>query len=121
MDFLTGSTFPLTLVRRKVTITPGSLDEYLYHLRHGNWLSFWGHTNTLPAANTLTGVNLTPREARPAVTLNERYFPILYGKVFQHCWLLSPEYKPGFRPQIGQEVDTNEILGWQVLHLEWLC
>ena len=121
MDFLTGSTFPLSLVRRKVMIAPGSIEEYLYLLKHGNWLSFWGHSNTLAIANQLTGVDLSPKEARPALSLNDQDFPALYGKEFRHCWILSPDYSVGFRPQIGQEVEAKDIQGWQVLHMEWVC
>ncbi len=34
-------------------------------------------------------------------------------------WLLSPAYREGFRPRIGDEVSPEQITGWQVLRLEY--
>jgi hypothetical protein len=35
------------------------------------------------------------------------------------CWVLSPDYPPGFRPAIGEEVTDDKIIGWQVLKIKW--
>lgn len=118
-NFLTGSTFPLSLIRRPVTIEPASFEDFLTALRSAQWASFWGHANTLQLANRLTGVDLTPQTERPAVTLSPEGFPQLYGKVYHQCWVLSPDYVPGYRPAIGQEVQLENIIGWQVLKLTW--
>ena len=119
MAFLTGSTFPLSLIRRSVRIEPVTLEAYRRHLFLETWSSFWGHQNTLSCANALTGVDLTPRIERPAVILNRDGFPTLNGIEYRDCWVLSPEYRPGFRPAIGQEVQASDILGWQVLRIQW--
>ncbi len=31
----------------------------------------------------------------------------------------SPDYTPGFRPAIGEEVTPEQISGWQILRLFW--
>ncbi len=119
IPFLTGSTFPLSLIRRRVVIETASLEEYLRRLQTGEWTSFWGHTNTLALANALTGVDLTPKTARPALLLNQENFPTLDGREYRECWVMSPDYRPGFRPVIGQEVLPDEIQGWQILRMQW--
>ena len=117
--FLTGNTFPMTLVRRRVVIEPRTLEEYRAKLAGGGWESYWGHENTLEVAQAVCGQALRPREPRPAVTLDASGYPTLYGEVFRECWVLSPEYAPGFRPALGVEVSANQILGWQVLRILW--
>lgn len=81
--------------------------------------SFWGHENTRAAAESVLGVSLLPRAPRPAMTLSPDMRPMLYGEVFDTCWLLSPDYREGFRPAIGQEVGLDQIEGWHVLKLTW--
>ncbi len=117
--FLTGNSFPLGLVRRRVVIEPVSLEEYRARLSAGGWESYWGHENTLAAARAVCGVDLRPREARPAVTLDADGYPSLYGETYRECWVLSPEYEPGFRPALGEEVPAERILRWQVLVIRW--
>ena len=119
MAFLTGSTFPLSLIRRPVVIEPASLEDYVHKLRSEAWESFWGHENTLPLAKELVGGELTPRTERPAVRLSADGYPELYGQSYRECWILSPEYKPGYRPAIGVEVQAEDIIGWQVLKITW--
>jgi hypothetical protein len=116
---LIGSAFPLTLIRRRVVITPCSLETVRDELRARPFVSFWGHDNTLVAAHSLLGIDLKPREERPAVTLNTEQFPTLYGQVFTECLILSPNYIPGFRPKIGEEVGKEKITGWQALRIVW--
>jgi hypothetical protein len=57
---------------------------------------------------------------RPAITLSDDNFPQLDGSTFEECWVFSPDYKAGFRPKIGQEVEEKNIIGWQVLKIRWL-
>lgn len=115
---LLGNTFPLTLVRRPVRIEPRTVEELRKEVSARGVASFWGHTNTLEAARKFLGFDSTPATARPALTLNSALLPCLDGQSFDEVWLLSPDYAPGFRPQIGQEVPADAIIGWQVLCLD---
>ena len=119
MPFLTGNTFPLSLIRRPVLIEPETMENYMYRLRTDAWESFWGHANTLSLASRMMGCDLTPKESRPAVQLSPEGFPKLYGQVYSECWILSPDYRQGFRPAIGAEVQSEDIVGWQVLKMTW--
>lgn len=117
--FLTGNSFPMSLIRRRVVIEPRTLAEYRGKLNDGGWESYWGHENTLSVAKAECGVDLRPREPRPAVTLDGEGYPCLYGESFRECWVLSPEYAPGFRPALGEEVSADKIECWQVLRIVW--
>ena len=44
---------------------------------------------------------------------------MLHGEVFDTCWVVSPDYVPGFRPPIGVEVTPEQITGWQILKVIW--
>ncbi len=117
---LIGSTFPLSLIRRRVLVEPASLGALRSKLVGRPVASFWGHANTTAAATALVGVDLTPREARPALGLSVEGLPMLGGVVFDECWVVSPDYVPGYRPAIGEEVPPGKITGWQVLRIRWL-
>lgn len=124
MSFLIGSTFPLSLIRHPVRIEPRPLDELKQRLRQDDWASFWGHENTVAAADSILGLGdlnktVRPQTERPALTLNENQQPILNGTSYTECWILSPDYAPGFRPQVGEEVTAEKIVGWQVLQIVW--
>ncbi len=119
MSFLVGSTFPLSLIRRRVVIMPALLDVFRKMLQERKWQSFWGHENTLAAAYQITGFDLRPAEARPAIRLNPSGYPELNGAEYRECWVLSPEYVPDYRPAIGEAVPADKILGWQVLRIIW--
>ena len=116
---LLGNAFPLSLIRRPVRIEPVSLDTLRRAIIARSVCSFWGHANTLTVAAKLLETDITPRDTRPAITLTDTYQPMLNGIVFDDCWILSPDYEPGFRPTIGQEVSETAIQGWQVLHITW--
>lgn len=116
---LLGSTYPLSLVRRPVRIAPASLDELRDEVARKEVFSFWGHLGTAEAARNTLGIDVLPATSRPALELTPEGLPSLHAKVFAECWILSPELPKGFRPGIGQEVPAEQILGWQVLKLEW--
>jgi hypothetical protein len=121
-QLLIGNTFPLTLIRRPVQITPVALSSLLTASRNKELFSFWGHMETLAAANAITGLNLTPRggeDCRPAITLSDRLFPVLNEIEFSDCWVLSPDYTKNIRPAVGKAVAIENISGWNVLHLTW--
>jgi hypothetical protein len=116
---LLGSTFPLSLVRRQVSIDPASLDELRAEVAVRPVASFWGHANSIAAANAMLGADVTPSTTRPALILDPEGFPSLDGVIFTECWVLSPEYVPGYRPAVGEEVAAVKIAGWQVLRMQW--
>ena len=82
-------------------------------------VSFWGHANTLVAVNAWLGIDLKPKTERPALCLSEDKLPQLDGMTHNTCYILSPDYRDGFRPAIGSEVDASDITGWQVLRICW--
>lgn len=116
---LLGSTFPMSLIRRRVMIAPAELEVLRKALQARGVASFWGHMSTLSAANGLLGVDVRPATDRPALRLADDGRPMLDGRVFDECWVLSPDYETGFRPALGEEVAPENIRGWQVLKMEW--
>ena len=116
---LIGNSFPLSLIRRSVHIVPVGRDELLAAIKGRQIASFWGHANTLAAANGWLGVDVTPKTERPALSLSLDKLPLLDGVEYHECFILSPDYRPGFRPAIGAEVDAADILGWQILKIIW--
>lgn len=116
---LIGSTFPLSLVRRRVVIEPLEQERVRLELQCRPFASFWGHVNTLAAANSMLGADVTPRTERPAVALDPNQFPALDGVSYRECFILSPDYAPGFRPKVGEELGPDKIAGWQALRMRW--
>ncbi|WP_395718808.1 hypothetical protein [Prosthecobacter sp.] len=112
---LLGNSYPLSLVRRRVVIEPRPLEELRTEIAARGLISFWGHANTLTVARHILGYDPTPPYNRPALTLDAECLPSLSGQSFDQVWLLSPDYRAGFRPEIGKEVGSEDILGWQVL------
>jgi len=114
---LVGNTFPSTLIRVPVVVIPRTVENLKVALEGDDVEvhSFWGHQNTLAAASSIAGVDLTPKSERPALTLNECGFPMLDGEEFSEVWVLNPNYVDGYRPAIGVEVQLYRITGWTVL------
>lgn len=82
-------------------------------------VSYWGHENTRHIAEGMLGVSLKPSTPRPALSLSADGRPMLADEVFSVCWVLSPDYKEGMRPKIGEEVSPDGIAGWQVVKISW--
>lgn len=116
---LIGNTFSLTLIRRPVKIMPYDLALLREALLRRPIRSFWGHRNTSQAASMLLGVEVFPSAERPVIELTADGFPMLAGEVFTECFVLSPDYRAGFRPAVGSEVHPEDITGWQVLRIVW--
>lgn len=116
---LVGNVFPTSLMRARCQVVPSTLDELRNAVAGKNIVSFWGHANTLGVAQDFTGLDLTPKTERPAIMLNKVNHPSLGGENFDGCWVVSPDYRPGFRPAIGTEVTASEISSWQILHIIW--
>lgn len=116
---LLGNTYPPSLIRRPARIDPASLDELRQRAQTEGFLSFWGHNNTRAAVSAILGFDPAPLQHRPALMLSAENLPTLDGHTFQEVWILSPDYRPGFRPQIGKEVAAESIGGWQVLRIRF--
>lgn len=116
---LVANSFPLSLIRRVVRIEPRDLTDLQQALRENQFFSFWGHANTLAAANRLLGIDISPLTERPAIHLDADLYPLANGHACMTCWVLSPDYRPGFRPAIGEQVAEADIVGWQVLKINW--
>lgn len=116
---LISNSFPFSLIRRQVVVNPKTTADLVGQMHDRPWVSAWGHANTLALASTIAGADLRPKTQRPALVLGEDKLPALDGQTFAECWLLSPDYAPGFRPAIGDEVSADKIRGWQVLQLQW--
>ncbi len=117
---LIGNSFPLSLVRKgTVTMTCRPVAELRRLAQTSVVVSYWGHENTRRIAERLLGVSLKPSVARPALRLAADGRPMLDDETFGTCWVLSPDYRDGGRPQIGQEVAPEQIAGWQVVRISW--
>ena len=116
---LFGNSFPLSLIRRRVVIDPRPIEELQRLLQENGVCSFWGHSNTVGIASAAVGTDVSPATARPVLSLNIENLPVLDGRIFRECWILSPDYVAGFRPAVGEEVGLEKVLGWQVLRIEW--
>src|ERR1700732_3860438 len=93
---LIGSTFPLSLIRCLVSIAPATVEELRMELSQP--VASSGDTPT-PSRRPTSCSAATSRRKAP-----EDKLPSLDGQRFDECWVLSPEYKPGYRPGIGEEV-----------------
>ena len=118
-SFIISNSFPFSLIRRRVVVEPRGLEELRLQLKKGSWQSTWGHTNTVANASSIVGVDLRPCTERPAIDLSSENLPLYNGQVFDECWLLSPQYLPGYRPQPGEQTPSEKIIGWQVLQIKW--
>ncbi len=116
---LIGNSFPLSLVRRPVSIRTVPFSWLKARLGSRPVISFWGHANSRPAAEALLGVSLATASERPALSLSAENYPVLDGMPFSSCYVLSPDYRPGFRPDIGAEVPPSDILSWHLLRIDW--
>lgn len=116
---LIGNSFPLSLIRRPVRIEPRPIHELITLIHQRGLASFWGHENTVAAASTILCADLRTKAARPALALSDDGSPVFEGTTFNECWILSPDYAPGFRPEIGIEVSPDKILDWQALRIRW--
>jgi hypothetical protein len=120
-SLLIGNAFSLTLIRREVHISPRPLEALKEAAAGAEVHSFWGHQETLAAASATAGFDLScAHEDRPTIRLSPDLLPVLNGREFAECWVLSPNYKDGLRPAIGQAVPLDHILGWNVLQLKWI-
>lgn len=116
---LVGNSFPLSLVRTPVSIRPFPLARLKAMVASRPVDSYWGHANTRPAAEALLGISLEPASPRPALVLSKDRRPTLDGTAYDSCFVLSPDYRPGFRPAIGSEVPPDQILSWSLLRIGW--
>lgn len=117
---LVGNSFPLTLMRRKVTVEPLPLAALRAAAAGKGVASFWGHVDTVKTASAATGIDLAPAVDRPALELSPEALPMFGGQIFRECWVVSPDYRRSFRPAENRPVDAEEIVGWQCLKITWI-
>ena len=120
MKILIGNAFPLTLIRRRVQIDKVKLSQLQKLAVNSEIYSFWGHENTLNSAIKVLGFDISPLFGRVPVELNNENFPVLFNTVFKECWILSPNFKENFRPEIGEEVSEDLIISWDTLKITWI-
>ncbi len=116
---LVGNSFPFSLIRRHVTVEPVRVKQVRAAMAGAEIHSFWGHAATRTAAESVLGISLATAKERPELVLSEDNLPMLDGYTFDACYVCSPNYTPGFRPKIGEEVKPEEIVGWQTLLISW--
>jgi hypothetical protein len=118
-SILIGNSFPLSLIRRAVTIQPQTPTALRNAMRDVHVVSFWGHANTLQLAETFLECGLAPKSERPVLNLSGENLPTLGNQTFSEAWILSPDYIGNFRPAAGEEVSPEKIRGWQILKITW--
>ena len=121
---LIGNSFPTTLIRWECIITPVSIKWLRARVKHAldrgqKIRSFWGHSNTVTVASDILGVDLTPETERPALSLTPQGLISFEGEEYHTVYILSPVYRPGFRPAIGTEVGLGDIKGWTALRVSF--
>lgn len=117
---LIGNTFPIAMIRRKVSIYPISIEGLRgIVLNTGKICSYWGHVNTIQAAQEILGIKFPTEDFRKPLKLSSEGYPMWGDEEFKKCYALSPNYRNGFRPSINMEVSLAEIVSWNALVLEW--
>ena len=117
---LLGNAFPFPLIRRNVNVRVVSVESVRRALAGARVFSFWGHLETLPAAEKLLGISLRPASPRPAITLSPDGLPVFAGHAFDRCYVVSPDCRPGYRHAVGGELAAADITGWQTLRIDWI-
>jgi hypothetical protein len=116
---LIGNSFPVSLIRTKVVFEPQPLTALQAALAGKRICSYWGHPNTLAAANRVVGADLTPAHHRPSLKVTANGLPRMGQLQFDECWILAPACAIPNRPGIGEELDIDAIKEWRVLKLTW--
>ena len=119
-----GNSFPMSLVTTPVLITPIGIAWLISRAAEMAIVSLWGHENTRKIAEELLGVSLKPATERPALVPNPEGKGVALASdptiVSYRVYILTPCYRPGFRPAIGVEVTPADIIGWTALKVEFL-
>lgn len=74
---LVGSTFPLCLIYRPVTITFEKVEAVRKLPHRKPIISFWSHQSSIPLANKSSDVDVNPSTSKRALQLTSENFPIL--------------------------------------------
>ena len=114
---LLGNSFPMGLVKRPARLTPLGKEDLLALLKGREVVSFWGHQNTVSLVSDYLGREIPCR--RVALGLSRDLYPSVDRETFQEVLLLTPEYRDGFRPQIGVEPTPEDIRAWGVLRVSF--
>lgn len=119
---LIGNTYPSSLIRRPALFTPVSVEEAQELLASRDSDSFWGHSNTVALASDVLGVDLTPREERPTLTLSDNNLPVLHGVEHLEVLVVSANIKAGHRKPRSDKSEylPEDIESWQVLLVRFI-
>lgn len=115
---LIGNTYPTSLIRRKATFIPVTQEQAKQYLGFEREVeSFWGHPNTIKAASEMLGMDITPKEERPTITLSENYLPTLYGKEHKSVLIVSANIPNANRKPRNDptEYELEEIESWSFI------
>lgn len=116
-----GNTFPLSMIKREVRIYPISIESLREIIQNSDEVySYWGHANTIRIAEKFLNVMFQRKDFRKHLSLSLCNKPLWNDIEFKKCFVLSPNYKNGFRPSINKEVTIDEIVSWQALVVEWI-
>lgn len=116
---LITNSFPFSLVRRRVDIELVDMADMIELCHNSRIVSAWGHKNTLNAVSKILQVDVTPPTERPVIILDKDNLPVLENIVFDCVYIISPDYKPGFRLEAGGQLNEEEISGWIVLKMNF--
>jgi len=84
---LIGNSFPLSLIRQKVTIEPEDVDKLKRRLKSEHIESFWGHNNTLKTVSEYLDYDLKPKSKRPVIALNNLGYPTFAETEYKEIWV----------------------------------
>lgn len=117
---LIGNTFPIAMVKRNVKIYPITLKSLRNEIVNSKKVyTYWGHENTRNIAQKILGIEFPKDDFRKPLSLSAEGYPLWGNIEFKKCYILSPNYRDGFRPSINREVTLDEILSWKALEMEW--
>ena len=119
LRYLLSNAFPTALMRRKIMVSPISLEMMRRLLTDHYFVSVWGHDNTLSLASLVLGIDVTPLNRRDVVMLDAENYPTVRGERFTRVLILSPDLPQGFRPESSEVIIAEQISRWFPLLLDF--
>lgn len=119
LKLLIGNSFPLSLIVRRVVFEPRPIKELREKMKEAIAVSFWGHSSTWASASAAVERDVSPSSGRPALLLDADGATSFEGESSGAGCVILPEFAPGFRPAVGQEMKQEDIRDWRVLKLVW--
>ena len=118
MKVLIGNSWPMTLFRRQALVSPITLNALRNRIKTAEVFSFWGHENTVAAVSAMLDRDLTPREPRPTIILNDKRYPTLYGVEFRVVYIVTPKiFDESKRLHAGESLNAFDIAYWKAVQI----